>query len=174
YRWPRLAGGQASVSLFRAAYRVRATQRDSNADYRGFGIPRRAAHFAARIQNARRVGHADWRATGAQDKEGRSMKGGLVSAVPQLDVTHPSYLCPNCGVPRDYEHFDESGFADTPAPGGEVVLARFELQPQYCGLLENFSQFTNHLGHLGQVETPGLQWIITRSEERRVGKGLSS
>jgi len=89
------------------------------------------------------------------------MKGGLVSAVPRLDVTHPSYLCPNCGMPRDYEHFDESGFADTPAPGREVVLARFELQPQYCGLLENFSQFTDLLGRdLGQVETPGLQWII--------------
>jgi hypothetical protein len=89
------------------------------------------------------------------------MKGGVVSAMPQLDLAHASYLCPNCGVPRDYEHFDKSGFADTPAPGREVVLARFELQPEYCGLLENFSQFTNQLGHLGQVETPGLQWIIT-------------
>jgi hypothetical protein len=89
------------------------------------------------------------------------MSGGIVSAMPQLDVTRESYLCPNCGLPRDYEHFDESGFADMPAPGREVVLARFELRPQYCGLLENFSQFTNQLGHLGQVETPGLQWIIT-------------
>jgi hypothetical protein len=86
------------------------------------------------------------------------MKGGVVSAMPQLDVMPESYLCPNCGLPRDYEHFDESGFADTPAPGREVVLARFELRPQYCGLLENFSQFTNQLG---LIETPGLQWIIT-------------
>lgn len=86
------------------------------------------------------------------------MKGGVVSAMPQLDVSRSSYLCSNCGLPRDYEHFDESGFADTPAPGREVVLARFELRPQYCGLLENFSQFTNQLG---QVETPRLQWIIT-------------
>jgi len=86
------------------------------------------------------------------------MKGGLVSTVPPLEGARASDLCPNCGMPRDYEHFDESGFADTPAPGREVVLARFELQPQYCGLLENFSQFTNQLG---QVETPGLQWIIT-------------
>ena len=85
------------------------------------------------------------------------MKGGVVSAMPQLDVTRQSYLCSNCGLPRDYEHFDESGFADTPAPGREALLARFELQPEYCGLLENFSQFTNQLG---QVETPGLQWII--------------
>jgi hypothetical protein len=86
------------------------------------------------------------------------MKGGVVSAMPQLDVTGESYLCPNCGLPRDYEHFDESGFAKTPAPGHEVVLARFKLRPQYCGLFENFSQFTNQLG---QIETPGLQWIIT-------------
>ena len=41
-------------------------------------------------------------------------------------------------------------------------MARFELPPQYCGLLENFSQFTDQLGRdLSQVETPGLQWIIS-------------
>ena len=74
------------------------------------------------------------------------MNGGIVSALPQLDVMRASYLCPNCGLPRDYEHFDESGFADTPSLGREVVLARFELPPQYCGLLENFSQFTDLLG----------------------------
>ena len=38
------------------------------------------------------------------------MNGGIVSALPQLDVMRASYLCPNCGLPRDYEHFDESGF----------------------------------------------------------------
>ena len=41
----------------------------------------------------------------------QSMNGGIVSALPQLDVMRASYLCPNCGLPRDYEHFDESGFA---------------------------------------------------------------
>ena len=96
-------------------------------------------------------------------QEGRSMNGGIVSALPQLDVMRASYLCPNCGLPRDYEHFDESGFAEHAlAPGREVVLARFELPPQYCGMLENFSQFTDLLGRdLPQVETPGLQWIIS-------------
>jgi hypothetical protein len=90
------------------------------------------------------------------------MNGDVISAMPHLDAMHASYLCTNCGLPRDYEHFDESGFADTPAPGRNVVLARFELPQQYCGLLENFSQFTDLLGRdLGQVETPGLQWIIT-------------
>jgi hypothetical protein len=90
------------------------------------------------------------------------MNGDVISAMPHLDAIGASYLCPNCGLPRDYEHFDESGFADTPVPGREVVLARFELPQQYCGLLENFSQFTDLLGRdLSQVETPGLQWIIT-------------
>ena len=42
------------------------------------------------------------------------------------------------------------------------MLARFELPPQYCGLFENFSQFTDLLGRdLSEVETPGLQWIIS-------------
>ena len=90
------------------------------------------------------------------------MNGSIVSARQQLDVMRASYLCPNCGLPHDYEHFDESGFADKPGqPGREVVLARFELPPQYCGLLENFSQFTDLLGrNVPEVETPGLQWII--------------
>jgi hypothetical protein len=89
------------------------------------------------------------------------MKGRVISAMREPDVVRASPVCLNCGLPRDYEHFDESGFADTPAPGRQVVLARFELAPQYCGLLENFSQFTDQLGRdLSQVETPGLQWII--------------
>ena len=88
------------------------------------------------------------------------MNGGI-SALPQLDVMRASYLCPNCGLPRDYEHFDESGFAETPSRGRQVVVARFQLPPQYCGLLENFSQSTDLLGRdLSEVETPGLQWII--------------
>jgi hypothetical protein len=90
------------------------------------------------------------------------MNGALVSALPQLGVMNASNLCPNCGLPGDYEHFDESGFADTPERGRQVVLARFQLPPQYCGLFENFSQFTNLLGdHPPEVETPGLQWIIS-------------
>jgi hypothetical protein len=90
------------------------------------------------------------------------MNGGIISALPRLDVMRTSYLCPNCGLPRDYEHFDESGFAKTPERGRQVVVARFQLPPQYCGLFENFSQFTNLLGsNLAQVDTRGLQWIIS-------------
>ena len=72
-----------------------------------------------------------------------------------------SGLCANCGVPVDSQYFDESGVAAAPEPGGEVVLARFELPPQYCGILEYFSQFTDAYGKdNSQIETPGLEWLL--------------
>jgi len=90
------------------------------------------------------------------------MNGGTASAMQHLSVVDTSALCPACGLPRDYEHFDESGFAATPGPGQQVVLARFELAPQYCGLLENFAQYSDRFGRdASQVETPGLQWIVS-------------
>jgi hypothetical protein len=89
------------------------------------------------------------------------MNGSVIRSQPQFDVLRSSALCANCGLPRDYEHFDESGFANTPAIGREALLAHFELRPQYCGMFENFSQFTDqHMRDLSQVETPGLQWLI--------------
>lgn len=67
----------------------------------------------------------------------------------------------DCGVPLDSQYFDESGVAEVPAPGGEVVLARFELRPQYCGALEYFAQFTDsHAKDPSRIETPGLQWLV--------------
>ena len=70
-------------------------------------------------------------------------------------------LCTDCGIPLDAKYFDESGLADAPAPGQEVVLARFELHSQYCGVLEYFSQFTDlNVKDPSQVETPGLEWLI--------------
>jgi hypothetical protein len=90
------------------------------------------------------------------------MNGSSATAMQPIDVMHNSAFCPGCGLPRDYEHFDQSGFAYTPERGRQEVLARFELPPQYCGLLENFSQYTNIFGRdFSQVETPGLQWIIS-------------
>ena len=89
------------------------------------------------------------------------MTAGVINAMPQPDSSRASPFCANCGLPRDYEHFDESGFAKKPEPGHEAVLARFALRPQYCGLLENFSQYTDLQGRdCSQVETSGLHWII--------------
>ena len=43
----------------------------------------------------------------------------------------------------------------------KCLLARFELPPQYCGVLEYFSQFTDeHAGNPAKIATPGLQWMI--------------
>ena len=89
------------------------------------------------------------------------MNGSSANVLQQIGLVHTSALCPACGLPRDYEHFDESGFADTPERGREEVIARFDLPSQHCGLLENFSQYTDRFGrHFSQVETPGLQWIV--------------
>jgi hypothetical protein len=70
-------------------------------------------------------------------------------------------LCTNCGIPADSEYFDESGFADLPAPGNEVVLARFDLHHQYCGILECFSQYTDlFFANAAEAQTPGLEWLL--------------
>jgi hypothetical protein len=89
------------------------------------------------------------------------MNGRVIYSQSQFDVLRSSALCANCGLPRDYDHFDESGIAPTPGIGSEVLLAHFELPPQYCGMFENFSQFTDQqMRDLSQIETPGLQWRI--------------
>jgi hypothetical protein len=71
-------------------------------------------------------------------------------------------LCTNCGIPQDSECFDVSGFADVPEPNSDpVLLARFNLHHQYCGVLESFSQFSDaFFRDPSQVETPGLQWLL--------------
>jgi hypothetical protein len=73
----------------------------------------------------------------------------------------PQAACTVCGIPPDSEYFDESGDAEPPSPGKAVVLARFELPPQHCGVLEYFSQFTDlHAQNASQIRTPGLEWRI--------------
>jgi hypothetical protein len=70
-------------------------------------------------------------------------------------------MCARCGIAADSKYFDESGITALPPAGRDVVLARFELPPQYCGVLEYFSQFTNLLAaNPAEIETPGLDWAI--------------
>jgi hypothetical protein len=70
-------------------------------------------------------------------------------------------LCARCGIAVDSNYFDESSITQLPPPGREVALARFELPPQYCGVLEYFSQFTDLLaGNPSAIETPGIDWAI--------------
>lgn len=72
--------------------------------------------------------------------------------------------CPNCRLPLDSRYFDASGVAAVPEPGRQVTLARFELPPQYEGVLEYFSQYTDRKD-ASQIETPGIEWLILSNRQ---------
>jgi hypothetical protein len=70
-------------------------------------------------------------------------------------------LCAACGVPFDSQYFDVSSVQEAPEPGEELLLGRFDLPAQYCGVLQYFSQFTDRYGKdCSQVQTPDLEWRI--------------
>jgi hypothetical protein len=97
--------------------------------------------------------------------------------------------CTICGIPLDAEYFDVSGFvgktrteidekvlADPfetfgltppdglPRRGEQVVLASFQLHPQYCGVLTYFSQYTDlYTRDNTQILTPGFEWSILQN-----------
>jgi len=67
----------------------------------------------------------------------------------------------DCGIPIDSQYFDDARFDKLPGIGESVLLARFELPSQYCGVLECFSQYTDLASQdPAEVETPGLIWRI--------------
>jgi hypothetical protein len=81
--------------------------------------------------------------------------------------------CPVCGVPADSSYFDDSSIAEAPRAGAEVVLARFELHANYCGVLRYFAQYTNaYAASPVDVETPELEWHI-RSDGRPLAPWLT-
>ena len=71
-------------------------------------------------------------------------------------------VCHVCGIPADASYFDDSSIADAPASNNrEVVLAKYELHPNYCGELQYFAQFTDAYAlNPAAVETPDLEWQI--------------
>lgn len=72
-----------------------------------------------------------------------------------------SGLCASCGVPLDSQHFDDSSAQVIPQAGEEIVLARFELPPQYCGVLTYFAQFTDAFANSpANIATPGIEWKL--------------
>jgi len=90
--------------------------------------------------------------------------------------------CTICGIPLDAEYFDVSGFVgdgvavDTfrdfglqlpnplPRHGEQVVLASFQLHPQYCGVLTYFSQYTDlYVKDNTLILTPGFEWSILQN-----------
>lgn len=79
-------------------------------------------------------------------------------------------VCHICGIPWDAGFFDESNlFTLDPSgklgpalnPGQELVLARYQLHRNYCGVLMSFAQFTDlYAQDNSNVLTTGLQWQI--------------
>lgn len=90
------------------------------------------------------------------------MAANLAINGPSVDARcNTATLCAHCSIPLDAKIFDESGVADAPKPGHSVVLARFELPSQYCGVLQFFSQFTDAQARdHSQILTPGLLWTL--------------
>jgi hypothetical protein len=73
-------------------------------------------------------------------------------------------ICHICGIPSDAGFFDASSIKEAPPQGQEVILARYELHRNYCGMLLYFAQFAQFTTPLpsgaNEVETPGYQWQI--------------
>ena len=77
-------------------------------------------------------------------------------------ATQPDTICHVCGIPTDASYFDDSSIVAAPKiTGAEVILAKYELHPNYCGELLYFAQFTDAYA-LNPVEvlTPDLEWQI--------------
>src|SRR4026208_1109446 len=70
-------------------------------------------------------------------------------------------VCNICGISLDSGYFDKASFEKAPQPGQEIVLAKYKLHPNHCGVLMSFAQFTDlYAKDNAQVQTPGLQWQI--------------
>ncbi len=77
-----------------------------------------------------------------------------------------SGLCAACNLPLDSQTFDVSNIEEVPQLGEEVLLARFDLPAQYCGVLQYFSQYTDAFGRdCSQIATPGLEWRILTNNQ---------
>jgi len=72
-----------------------------------------------------------------------------------------SALCNACGIPFDSQYFDDSKVEKAPELGEEIVLARFDLPAQYCGVLQYFAQFTDAFGRdAANIDTPEIEWKL--------------
>jgi len=80
-----------------------------------------------------------------------------------------SNICQICSVPMDAGYFDVAGIKNAPLAGAEVEVARYELNPQYCGTLLYFTQYAEESGTKRQVLsiTPGYEWLILCNNQPR-------
>ena len=88
-----------------------------------------------------------------------------------------SNVCQICGVPLDAGYFDVASIQDAPGSGGnkektEVEVARYELNPQYCGTLLYFTQYADQVAPPQPPQqviskTPGYEWLILCNNQPR-------
>jgi hypothetical protein len=80
-----------------------------------------------------------------------------------------SNVCHICRVPLDAGYFDVASIKKAPGEGEEVEVARYELNPQYCGTLLYFTQYAEQSGTQRQVlsNTPGYEWLILCNNQPR-------
>jgi hypothetical protein len=79
-------------------------------------------------------------------------------------------FCHVCGLPVDAGFFDDARIRDAPQnPGEEVELARYQMPPQYCGVLLHFAQYAEPTESQGKevFETPGYEWSILCDQQPR-------
>ena len=83
-------------------------------------------------------------------------------------------VCHVCGVPQDAGYFDVASIQDAPGFGKnlnatEVEVARYQLNPQYCGTLLYFMQYAELAETQRQVfpKTPGYEWVILCNNQPR-------
>jgi hypothetical protein len=85
-------------------------------------------------------------------------------------------FCPTCNIPADAQVFDQSRIVNIRLPnstgdagrneaslaaGESLELARFTLDPEHCGVLLYFAQFTDSFASdPSNVLTPGYRWAI--------------
>ena len=77
-------------------------------------------------------------------------------------------VCHVCGTPQDAGYFDVASIKAAPLVGEEVELARYQLNPQYCGTLLYFMQYAE-VSPQKQVfaQTPGYEWVILCNNQPR-------
>lgn len=78
-------------------------------------------------------------------------------------------VCQVCSIPVDAGYFDVASIKPAPQVGQEVEVARYDLNPQYCGTLLYFMQYAEESGTNKQVlsNTPGYEWLILCNNQPR-------
>jgi hypothetical protein len=84
--------------------------------------------------------------------------------------TEYSNVCQICGVPLDAGYFDVATIKAAPLAGEEVEVARYELNPQYCGTLMYFMQYAEEDSETNRQVlsiTRGYEWLILCNNQPR-------